>query len=442
MDFDVLFVGSGQGAYNGAIPMSQAGLNVGLIEEGLFGGVCTNRGCNAKITLDRPVELMRQVEALSGRGFDAMPTLNWHDLMLHKHEVIDGLSYGNEQKLVNGGVHVIKGHAHFVDAHTLAVGDQQYTADKIVLVTGRHPHRLDIPGSDLFHDSTDFLVLEDMPKRMTIIGAGYVGMEFATIANAFGSDVTVILRGNQPLREFYAPYVDLVVADLRERGVKFQFNETLLNAEQTDDGIVLHGENDYRHTTDYVIDATGRIPNTQNMDWDKIGLKYDPIKGLPVNDHLETNVPGIYATGDILDKPQPKITPVAIFESLYLFHQFTGQTKAAIDYPAIATVAFTSPRLATVGVSVAEAKKDPERYHIETADYNHDWFRQVGNENWGGVTLVFEGDYLVGATTISNDAVDTINGLVDVIEAKMTHADVERLIYLFPSTAHSYMRKL
>ncbi len=174
MDFDVLFIGSGQAAWNGAIPMSKAGLRVGVIEEGRFGGVCTNRGCNAKITLDRPVELMRQVEQLQGRGFDQLPTLNWHDLMAHKHEVIDGLAYGNEMKLAGAGVTNIIGHATFVDAHTLRVNDKDYTADKIVIATGRVPHRLDIPGKELLHDSTDFLVLEDMPKRLTIIGAGYV----------------------------------------------------------------------------------------------------------------------------------------------------------------------------------------------------------------------------------------------------------------------------
>ena len=110
MEFDVLFLGSGQGAWNGAIPMAKAGLKVGVIEEGLFGGVCTNRGCNAKITLDRPVEILRQVEQLQGRGFDSLPALNWPDLMAHKHEVIDSLADSNKQKLENAGVQTIIGH--------------------------------------------------------------------------------------------------------------------------------------------------------------------------------------------------------------------------------------------------------------------------------------------------------------------------------------------
>lgn len=442
MDFDVLFIGSGQAAWNGAIPMSKAGLRVGVIEEGRFGGVCTNRGCNAKITLDRPVELMRQVEQLQGRGFDQLPTLNWHDLMAHKHEVIDGLAYGNEMKLAGAGVTNIIGHATFVDAHTLRVDDKDYTADKIVIATGRVPHRLDIPGKELLHDSTDFLVLEDMPKRLTIIGAGYVGMEFATIANAFGADVTVILRGSRALRDFYAPYVDTVIADLRDRGVKFHYQTSITAATKRGDAIELTGPDGYTHTTDYVVDATGRTAVTTDMNWDQIGLEYDPVAGITVDDHLETNVPGVYATGDILNKPQPKITPVAIFESQYLAHLFTKETSDAIDYPAIAYTVFTSPRIATVGVSAAEAEES-DQYTVEHFDYQNDWFRQVGNEVHAGVSVVFDRDHqLVGATSVGNDAVETINGLTDLIEAKTTHEQVERLIYIFPSIAHSYMRKV
>lgn len=213
--FDVLFIGSGQGAWNGAIPMSQAGLKVAVIEEGLFGGVCTNRGCNAKITLDKPVELVRTIEQLQGRGFDSVPKINWPDLMAHKHEVIGKLAESNKQKLVDGGVQVIVGHATLLDAKTVKVGDINYHAQKIVLALGQHPHRLDIPGKEYLHDSTDFLSLPQMPKQLTIIGAGYVGMEFASIANAVGASVNVVVDSHQPLRHFYQPYVKRLVADLR-----------------------------------------------------------------------------------------------------------------------------------------------------------------------------------------------------------------------------------
>ncbi|EOH97991.1 dihydrolipoyl dehydrogenase family protein [Enterococcus pallens] len=442
MDFDVLFLGSGQGAWNGAIPMAKAGLKVGVIEEGLFGGVCTNRGCNAKITLDRPVELLRQVEHLQGRGFDSLPALNWHDLMAHKHEVIDSLAESNKQKLENAGVKTIIGHGTFVDSHTIEVADTNYTAEKVVIVSGRLPHRLNIPGSELFHDSTDFLVMEEMPERMTLIGGGYIAMEFATIANAFGSDVTVILRGTKILRDFHQPYVQEVVNDLKRRGVKFQMKVTLEAAEQTENGIVLHGKEGYQHTTDYVIDATGRVPQTENMNFEGIGLEFDAVKGIPVNEYLETNLPGVYATGDILDKKQPKITPVAAYESQYLAHLFAGDTNQPIVYPPIAYNVFTSPRIATAGITVEEAEQSPEKYKITAVDYaGKDWFHQVGNDEINKITFVYDkDDYMVGVTNVGNDAVETVDGLLDVMNSKLKAPDQEELIYIFPSIAHSYMK--
>ena len=179
------------------------------------------------------------------------------------------------------------------------------------------------------------------------------------------------------------------------------------------------------------------------MNLDRIGLKFDEVTGIEVDDHLQTNVPGIYATGDVIQKTVSKITPTAIFESLYLSHLFKQETTAPIDYPAIPHTVFTSPRIAAVGVEIEEAKAHPEKYRIAEFDYATDWFRQVGNETNGGITIVYDQeDIIVGAVSYSNDAVETINGLTDIIENRTSHEDVERLVYIFPSIAHSFMRKV
>lgn len=441
MDFDVLFLGSGQGAWNGAIPMAKAGLRVGVIEEGLFGGVCTNRGCNAKITLDRPVDLIRQIEALQGKGLKGLPELDWAATMKHKHAVIDQLADANKQKLEAAGVKTIIGHGSFQDEHTLIVGNETYTAEKIVLVTGRLPHRMDIPGSELFHDSTDFLALPQMPERITMIGGGYIAMESATMANAFGADVTVILRGQEVLRDFYPAYVEEVVKDLTARGVKFHYNEAIQTAQETSQGIELLGASGYRHVTDYVLDATGRLPRLEGMNFEGIGLTTTP-EGIPVNDYLQTNLPHIYATGDVLVKSVPHITPVAAYESQYLARLFTGKTKETIQYPIIAQTVFTSPRIATAGVTPMTALANPDQYTITSVDYAaKDWFHQVGNDPLNLITFVHDQEgYLVGVTNVGPDAVETVNGLLDVMNQRIKAPDQEELIYIFPSIAHSYMK--
>ncbi|GEL13891.1 glutathione reductase [Lapidilactobacillus concavus DSM 17758] len=440
--FDVLFIGSGQGAWNGAIPMSQMGLKVAVVESGQFGGVCTNRGCNAKITLDQPVELVQTIRQLQGRGFDTVPTINWPDLMAHKQEVIGKLAESNKQKLIDAGVTVIIGHATLVDPTTVRVNNQDYQAQKIVLALGQRPHELTIPGAELTHDSTDFLAIPEMPQRLTIIGAGYVGMEFASIANAAGASVNVVVAGHRPLRGFYQPYVDRLVNSLRQRGVRFFFDQELTEVISSTNGLTLKGPHQFELTSDYILNASGRVPNLENTGLEQLHIATNE-HGIIVNDHLQTNIDTIYATGDVVAKPQPKITPTAIFESQYLAQLFTGQTKAAIHYPSIATTVFSSPRISQVGISPDVAAKSPDQYTIETFDYADDWFKQVQNEVDASLTLVFDQAHLlVGAVEYSHEAVDSINGLLDVIEMRLTHEQVQRFIYTFPSIQHSYFRKI
>jgi glutathione reductase (NADPH) len=267
-------------------------------------------------------------------------------------------------------------------------------------------------------------------------------MEFAAIANTAGAEVNVIVKGHQPLREFYQPYVERLVVSLRERGVRFFYDQQVESVTESTSGLLLQGTNQFALESDYILDATGREPHVTDSGLENIGIATN-ANGIVVDDHLQTNVAGVYATGDVVDKTQPKITPVAIFESQYLAQLFTGQTTAPINYPSIATTVFTSPRISQVGISPTEAAKSPDQYTIETFEYAEDWFRQVQNETDGSLTLVFDQEnILVGAVEYSNEAVDTINGLLEVIELRLTHEQVQRFIYTFPSLQHSYFRKV
>ncbi|MFR6560471.1 MAG: FAD-dependent oxidoreductase, partial [Weissella confusa] len=198
-DYDVLYIGSGHGTFDGAIPLGAKGKKVGVVEQDLVGGTCPNRGCNAKIVLDSPVAMQRHLEEVHGI-VNGETKIDWAENQAHKHEVIDGLPAFIQGLMDSTNVDVLFGRGTLADAHTVMVNGEAKTADKIVISTGLRPHRLTIPGSDLAHDSEDFLNLTDMPERLTIIGGGYIAMEFATMANAAGSDVTVILRGKEALK--------------------------------------------------------------------------------------------------------------------------------------------------------------------------------------------------------------------------------------------------
>lgn len=435
-DYDVLYIGSGHGTFDGAIPLGAKGVKVGVIEQDLIGGTCPNRGCNAKIVLDSPVALQRHLADVHG----VMPgevTIDWAANQAHKQTVIAGLPAFIQGLLDDNSVDVLFGRGQLVDAHTVLVAGQPKTADKIVIATGLRPNRLDIPGSAFAHDSEDFMNLSAMPKRLTIIGAGYIAMEFATMANAAGSEVTVLMRGAQALRAYHQPFVEQIITDLSQRGVTFIRETTVTAIQQVADHFVVVGDNDLTLTSDWVLDATGRVPNIAALGLDEVGIAYTD-KGIVVNRYLQTTVPNIYAAGDVIDKGQPKLTPTAIFESRYLMHTFSGETVAPIKYPVIPSVVFTSPRLAQAGISVAEAKQHPDDYTIVAHHTPDDWYRQVDQETIGDNILIFNQVHqLVGATEVSPQAENAINALLPAIEFGSEPAEIERLIYLFPTIAAS-----
>lgn len=438
--YDVLYVGAGHGTFDGAIPLAAKGYKVGVIEADKIGGTCPNRGCNAKITLDAPVELVRFQERMKDIVSGDL-TFNWAENVKHEHEVIDGLPDFISGLLADAGVEMIHGTGKLADAHTVVVDGSEKTAAKIVLATGLRPHRLDIPGTDLAHDSADFMALTDLPANITIIGSGYIGMEFATIANAAGAQVTVLMHADKALRSFHQPYVEHVIADLEKRGVKFVRNAKVAEFAQAGDQYTVSYGDGQSLTTDWILDASGRIPNVENLGLDEVGVKYN-AHGIEVNDHLQTSVDSIYASGDVLDKKQPKLTPTAIYETTYLMKLFSGVTDAAIDYPAIPSVVFTSPRIAQVGVNAADVA-DSADYSVQENDLMGGWYRLVDNEDYAKLTLVYDDDHkVVGAAEVSEKADDAINSILPAVEFGWGPAEMGRLVYLFPSLASDTLDQL
>ncbi|WP_439426024.1 dihydrolipoyl dehydrogenase family protein [Oenococcus alcoholitolerans] len=432
-DYDVLYIGSGHGTFDGAIPLASKGVKVAVVESGLIGGTCPNRGCNAKITLDAPVVLQRLAERLNGVT-NGNISINWAKNVEHKDQVIGSLPDAISGFLKSAGIDIFHGFGNLVDAHTVAIeGQGTKTADKIVISTGLRPHRLDIPGTELAGDSEDFMNLKEQPERLVIIGAGYIATEFATIANASGSKVTVLTHGDRALRAYRKEYVDLIIDDLKKRGVEFINNTAVTSFEKTDGGLLVKTASGQNYPADWILDATGRIPNIEKLGLDKAGVKYNK-NGVIVNDHLQTSVDNIYASGDVIDKTQPKLTPTAIFESMYLTSLFSKENSDPIDYPAIPSTVFSSPRLAQVGVKYDDAKADPDKYSIKENHLPDDWYRQVDKQTIGDNYLIFDkNDHLVGAGEVSERAEDSINTLLPAIEFKLDSSQLGRLIYLFPS---------
>ncbi|GAA6117253.1 glutathione reductase [Apilactobacillus kunkeei DSM 12361 = ATCC 700308] len=431
-DYDVLYIGAGHGTFDGAMPLAAKGYKVAVVEGDKIGGTCPNWGCNAKIALDLPAQVLETQKRLQNIIKGEL-SIDWTQNMLNKHKVIDGISGAIKGGLEAFGIDVINGYGKLSDPHTVDVNGKSYTADKIVIATGLRPHRLDVPGKEMAHDSKDFLNIDELPVHIAIIGAGYIAMEFASIANAAGSEVTVIMHGDRALRGFNGEYVDSVVNDLKEKGVTFVENAEVKEFHEEKCKTTIELSNDRQVFTDYILDATGRIPNVENIGLDEVGVKYDKKSGIEVNDHLQTSVDSIYASGDVAATGQPKLTPTAIFESQYLTSLFSGATKDAIEFPAIPSVVFTSPRIAQVGVSVEEAKNSDD-YTVEEHDMTADWYRSITNEKIAKRAYIFDKEHhLVGATEVSDEADSVIDSILPAVALKLDKSQINKIVHLFPT---------
>lgn len=432
MDYDVIMIGSGHATWHAAVALLQAGKRVAIVERDLVGGTCTNYGCDAKIALDGAFQLTEQLHRFDGSGVSGTATIDWPALMTYKHQVIDPLAPTMTQLFTQMGITMITGDATLVDAHTVKVGADTYTADNFVLGTGQRPAELDIPGKEYIHDSRAFLDLPDMPQRITFIGAGIIAMEFAAMAATMGRDVHIVEFSDHALNGFNPDYVAKLQAKLSQQGVQFHFNEAVTSVAHSQQGLTVTTKSGLTIETDYVLGATGRVANVENLGLEQLGIEASR-RGITVNDHLQTAVPNIYASGDVINKVQPKLTPTATFESNYIAGAILGN-PAPIAYPAIPSVVFTMPRIAQVGVTPSAAAKDSDHYRTQVIPFGQQLAFEYKHALDAEMTLVFDHDgYLSGASVYADDAEELINLLTLIINGHYTSTQLQQQIFAFPS---------
>ena len=434
--YDIVVIGSGVAGKSTAMGLASAGKKVAIIEEDLWGGTCPNRGCDPKKVLISAVEAQTRARQLKGKGIIDVPAINWPDLMAFKQTFTDPVSEQSRESLKSSGVDVYTGAAEFMDQHALKVNDDTVNASQFVIATGAHPHLINITGKEHFLTSDDFLSLPEMPDTVTFIGGGYIAFEFAAIAAAVGADVHVIQHNDSPLDAYDQDLVKEVMQQLETKGVSFHLNTNVTEIKKTTEGYVLSDNETFELKTDLVFATTGRAPNTENLKLEKAGVDFDK-KGIKVDDHLKTSNPDIYAIGDVLNKKQPKLTPVSSLEGSYLVSLLTGKTSEPINYPTIPSIVFTSPKLAQVGITAAEARDSSANYDVSVVDATK-WFsyRRL-NEPVSKAKIITdkESGQLVGATCMNNEADQLINYFSLLIDKKMKPADLSDIPFTYPTIA-------
>ncbi|MHA8137679.1 dihydrolipoyl dehydrogenase family protein [Lactobacillaceae bacterium Scapto_B20] len=441
--YDVIFIGSGHAAWHGAVKLAKAGKKVALIEGDTLFGTCTNYGCNAKMLLDGPADLLHQAQAYQNIGLDGNLKIDWPALMKYKHQIIDAdpKHQNIREAFPKLGIDIIDGWGSISDAHHVQVDDQLYETQYIVIGTGLRPNKLDIPGKEYLHDSREFLDIPEMPKHITFIGTGFISYEFADLARAAGAEVEIIGHSDQPLRSFYSRYVKKLTKRMQKRGIHFDLNQNVDTVTKTDDGYVVKTKEGLEVQTDYVLDATGRVANYEKLGLDRLGIQAS-AKGIQVDDHLRTELSNVFASGDVIDKVNPKLTPTAAYESNYIAKQILGTATEPIKYPPIAEALFSLPRLAQVGVKVDDVAHNDE-YQIKPVPYGRIVF-ETKNEPKAEATVVFnKNNEIVGATILGNQAVPLANMLAIMISKHMTPDDIdEDMIMAFPDESYGLFQLL
>lgn len=441
-DYDVIFIGSGHSCWHGAALLKLAKKKVALVEKELLGGTCTNYGCDAKILLDSPIELKEALKRYKEIGLENEPSINWKSLMKYKKDVIGFLPKAMEGLLTPFGLDILRGEGRFIDAHTIEVSGKKYTAKNFVIGTGQDYIPLDIPGKEYFHNSRDFLSLDEIPEHVTFVGAGIISMEFASICLALGKKVDIVTSGSTALNAYPQKYVSKIIDKMEAMGASFFWNEKIEAIEKKGEAYTLKCGSGRSIDTDYILIAIGRKANVDGMNLDQLGINYSD-RGIVVDSHMRTNVKNIYASGDVVDKRIPKLTPTAEFESNYIAIDILNPCNRAIKYPAIPNLVFTLPRIAQVGVSSREALTKPDQYRIEELKYGEmmSWLNKAEKE--AHITYIFDKKkHLVGAEVFSDDAGSYIDVLTLIINKKMGVRDLGKMIFAFPTPTYGLISTL
>ncbi len=441
-NYDVIFIGSGHACWHGALILKFAGKRVALVERDLVGGTCTNYGCDAKILLDSPFELKEALDRYKGIGVVGDSRIDWTALMQYKKQYIGAMPAALEGMFAQFGFDLIRGEARFIDKNTIRVGEENYSAKHFVIGTGQTYVPLDIPGKEYFHDSREFLDLDVIPDHVTFVGAGIISMEFASLCLSLGKKVDIVVHSDRALRQYPAEYVQTVVEKMKGQGANFIFNANVSEIERTDAGYVLKTKEGLSIETDYILVAVGRRANVDGMDLDRIGIEYSG-RGIKVDEHLRTTLKNIYASGDVIDKKIPKLTPTAEFESNYIAIDILNPLSGKIDYPAIPNLVFTLPRIAQVGVTTEEAEAHPELYRVEKnpAGMTMTWLNK--NQKDEHITFIFDKKQrLVGAAILSDDAGVYIDILTIIINQKLGVKELQKMVFAFPTQTYGLISSL
>jgi glutathione reductase (NADPH) len=446
-DYDLFVIGAGSAGVRAARMSAGYGTRVAIAEDRYLGGTCVNVGCVPKKLFVYASHYSEDFENAVGYGWTVdSARFDWRRLVENKNAEIRRLNGIYERLLTNAGVNLINDRASIVDPHTVSANGRSYTAERILVATGGWPVVPDIPGKEYVITSNEAFYLDNLPKRVIIVGGGYIAVEFAGIFNGLGVDTTLVYRGPLFMRGFDDELREVLADEIRKKGINLEFNTNVDGIEKNNDEYILQLSSNEEHpqqleprVTDLVMYATGRQPLTTGLGLEEIGVELNWNGAIVVDDDYQTSVPSIYAIGDVTHRFN--LTPVATAEGTIFARNLYDNRSEKVSYDDIPTCVFSQPNLGTVGLTEAEARERHGAIDVYKTSFKPMKHTMTGSEEKTFMKLLVDKatDKVIGVHMIGPDAGEIIQGMAIAIKAGVTKAQFDATIGIHPTSAEEFV---
>ncbi|MFN1265893.1 glutathione-disulfide reductase [Pseudomonas lundensis] len=441
-EFDLFVIGAGSGGVRAARFAAGFGAKVAVAESRYLGGTCVNVGCVPKKLLVYGAHFAEEFEQASGFGWTLGPSsFDWSTLIANKDREINRLNGIYRNLLVNSGVTLLEGHATLTGPNEVLVNGQRHTAKHILIATGGWPQIPEIPGHEHAISSNEAFFLKALPKRVLVVGGGYIAVEFAGIFQGLGAETSLLYRGEMFLRGFDGSVRKHLHEELLKRGMDVQFNADIARIDKQPDGSLKATLKDGRVLeADCVFYATGRRPMLDNLGLETTGVKLDKRGFINVNDLYQTDEPSILAIGDVIGRVQ--LTPVALAEGMAVARRlFKPEQYRPVDYNMIPTAVFSQPAIGTVGLSEEQALEDGHQVQIFESSFRPMKLTMTDCQERTFMKLVVdaETDKVLGCHMVGPEAGEIVQGLAIAMKAGATKQHFDETIGVHPTAAEEFV---
>ncbi|QDP18552.1 dihydrolipoyl dehydrogenase family protein [Sphingomonas xanthus] len=439
MTHDLVIIGTGTAAMVAAMRVRDAGRTVAVIDEKPFGGTCALRGCDPKKMLVAGAEVIDAERRMSGNGAEGEVRIDWPDLIRFKRTFTDPVPEKHERRYQEKGIDTFHGAAQFTGPNTIEVDATELSGRHVLIASGAQPMQLGIPGEEHLIDNEGFLAMESLPRRIVLVGGGYIAAEFSHIAARAGAEVTILQRGPRLLTHFEPDLVGWLMDAFEAVGIDVQTSTAVTAIERDGEVFTVRAKARGKEVTfpaDVVVHAAGRVPALERLNLRAANIATEQGR-LRLNEHLQSvSNPSVYAAGDAAQLGPP-LTPVSSHDAKVVAANLLHGKRHKPDYRGVPSVAFTLPPIAAVGMGEQQAKESGLRYRVKLARTS-DWFtaRRVAEPVYGYKTLVEEETgRILGAHLVGPHVDETINIFGLAIRHDLTADDLKSTMFAYPTGA-------